>query len=117
MHLNAVFAVRIAKEAKSEDLVNRSVLFFVIYLLFAFIFTLLLCIFKVNLLEAFSGMIAAMGNVRPGLGEVGSVGNYTNIPIVAKWILSLIKRLGRLEIYAFLIIFTLFSRVNRVLTN
>ena len=106
MHPNAVIAVRVDKDAISEDLVNRSVLYVAIYILFVFISTMLLCIFSVNLLEAFSGTVAAMGNVGPGLGEVGSVGNYANLPIIAKWILSLMMLLGRLEIFAFLIIFT-----------
>jgi trk system potassium uptake protein TrkH len=106
MHPNAVIAVRIDKEAISDDLVSRSVLYVAIYILFVFISTLLLSIFNVNLLEAFSGTVAAMGNVGPGLGEVGSVGNYANLPGIAKWILSLMMLLGRLEIFAFLIIFT-----------
>jgi len=106
MHPNAVIAVRVDKEAISEDLANRSVLYVAIYIFFVFISTMLLCIFNVNLLEAFSGTVAAMGNVGPGLGEVGSIGNYANLPIIAKWILSLMMLLGRLEIFAFLIIFT-----------
>ena len=106
MHPNAVIAVRLDNDSLSEDLINKSVLYVAVYLVFAFISTLLLCIFNVNLLEAFSGTVAAMGNVGPGLGKVGSTGSFAYLPGIAKWILSLMMLLGRLEIYAFFMIFT-----------
>jgi trk system potassium uptake protein TrkH len=47
-----------------------------------------------------------MGNVGPGLGTVGSTGNFSQIPDAGKWLLSVVMLLGRLEIYALFIIIT-----------
>jgi trk system potassium uptake protein TrkH len=55
------------------------------------------------MLSAFSGSAAAMGNVGPGLGVVGSLDNYHYIPTAGKWVLSLTMLLGRLEIYGLLV--------------
>lgn len=106
MHPNAVIPVRIDGNAISDTLVSASVLYIAIYLSIALISTILLIIFGMNITEAFSGTIAAMGNVGPGLGQVGSFGNYSSIPAAAKWILSITMILGRLEIYALFIFFT-----------
>ena len=45
-----------------------------------------------------------MGNVGPGLGSVGSVGNFGHPPAPAKWILSATMLIGRLEIFALIAI-------------
>jgi trk system potassium uptake protein TrkH len=59
----------------------------------------------VNALEAFTGTIAAAGNVGPGLGTVGSTGNFSAIPSLGKWILTGVMLLGRLEVYGMLLFF------------
>lgn len=106
MHPNGVFAVRIDSRAIDGDLVSKSVLYIAVYLAIALISTILLILFGVDLTEAFSGTVAAMGNVGPGLGKVGSVGNFGYLPDAAKWVLSAAMLLGRLEIYALFIFFT-----------
>ncbi len=46
-----------------------------------------------------------LGNVSPGLGLVGPIDNYSNIPDLGKWLLSWCMLLGRLEIYTLIIFF------------
>ena len=59
----------------------------------------------VDILSAFSGAAATMGNVGPGLGSVGSASNFSQVPELGKWILSLTMLFGRLEIYGLVIFF------------
>jgi trk system potassium uptake protein TrkH len=61
-------------------------------------------------ISAFSGSAAAMGNVGPGLGTVGSANNFAHIPSAGKWILSFAMLVGRLEIYGLMICFVPFYR-------
>jgi len=105
MHPNAVIPIRIDGNAVDDELVSKGVLYIAIYLLVVFIATLLLLVIGVHITEAFSGTVATMGNVGPGLGSVGSSGNFSQLPSAGKWILSLTMLLGRLEIYAFFIFF------------
>jgi trk system potassium uptake protein TrkH len=106
MHPNAVIPIKIDGKAIPDSVVNKSVLYIGVYLGVVFVASLLLTALGVNLLEAFTGTVAAMGNVGPGLGSVGSVGNFNAIPVAGKWILSVVMLMGRLEIYAFFIAFT-----------
>lgn len=106
MHPNAVIPIRIDRKVVRDELISKSILYIDIYILIIFISTLLLSVLGVDILSAFSGTVATMGNVGPGLGMVGSTGNFNHIPELGKWLLSITMLLGRLEIYAFFIFFT-----------
>ena len=55
-----------------------------------------------------SGAAAALANIGPGLGEIiGPAGNYASLNDTAKWILSIAMLIGRLELIAVYVIFTL----------
>ena len=61
-----------------------------------------------DFLTAISGAASAISNVGPGLGDIiGPDGNYKNIPDVSKWILAFGMLLGRLELFAILVLFFL----------
>lgn len=54
--------------------------------------------FGVGLTEAMSTVVSAIGNVGPGLGAFGPVFSWAALPDAAKWILSVLMFIGRLEI-------------------
>lgn len=104
-HPHGVIPIKFGKGTIAKEVAESSVLYVVIYLSVVFFATLLLIAIGVNVLEAFSGTVATMGNVGPGLGKVGSVGNFSHIPAAGKWIYSSTMLLGRLEIYALVMFF------------
>ncbi|MBN1541130.1 TrkH family potassium uptake protein [candidate division KSB1 bacterium] len=106
MHPNAVIPIRIDGIALKEEVALKSILYIMVYLIIVFFSSVLLSAMGVDLLSAFSGTVAAMGNVGPGLGSVGSTGNFAHIPAAGKWLLSLTMLLGRLEVYALVIFIT-----------
>jgi trk system potassium uptake protein TrkH len=106
MHPNAVIRLRIDSKVIDQEIVSKSVLYVMIYLIIVFLSTMVLSIMGVDLIDSFTGTIATMGNVGPGLGTVGSTGNFSQIPDAGKWLLSVVMLLGRLEIYALFIIIT-----------
>ena len=59
------------------------------------------------MLESCTGSLALMSNVGPSFGVIGSVGNYAEIPSIAKFIMGIQMIIGRIEIYPLLIIITL----------
>ena len=71
---------------------------------------ILLTLMGVNTLDALTGSVANMGNVGPGFGAVGSLGNYSSIPAFGKFILAIEMLLGRVEIYSLLLLFMMFRR-------
>jgi len=104
-HPHGVIPIKFGKGTIAKEVAESSVLYVVIYLTVVFFATLLLIAIGVNALEAFSGTVATMGNVGPGLGKVGSVGNFSHISAAGKWIYSSTMLLGRLEIYALVMFF------------
>ena len=61
---------------------------------------------KILLLGAISGAATSISNVGPGLGStIGPNGNFSSLPDISKWILSFGMILGRLELFAILVLF------------
>ena len=104
LHPRAVLPVR-AGSMFDNKLVTMVLVFFAAYMSVAFIGWTLLMAFGVGLTEAMSTVISAMGNVGPGLGSFGPAFSWAALPDAAKWILSSLMLIGRLEIFGFLLIF------------
>ena len=104
LHPRAVLPVR-AGFPFANKLVTTVLVFFAAYLSVAFIGWTLLMAFGVDFTEAMSTVISAMGNVGPGLGSFGPAFSWAALPDAAKWILSSLMLIGRLEIFGFLLIF------------
>jgi trk system potassium uptake protein TrkH len=105
LHPRAVIPVRLNNKSLPESEISFNLLYIAFYLLVVSIAATVLIMMNVNVVDAFSGSIATMGNVGPGLGGVGSLGNYSHLPAIGKWILSSTMLLGRLEIFGLLIFF------------
>jgi len=103
LHPHAVIPVKLDGKEITPSALEMSVLYVSLYIFVVFISTILITLTGINSLEAFTGSAAAMGNVGPGLGAVGSMGNYSDIPAFGKWVLSGTMLLGRLEIFGFII--------------
>ena len=70
------------------------------------IIAMLLSISGLDFVTSISGAASSISNVGPGLGEIiGPDGNYKNLPNLSKWILAGGMLLGRLELFAVLVLF------------
>ena len=104
LHPRAVLPVRVGGLFDNK-LLTTVLVFFAAYLSVAFIGWTLLMAFGVGFTEAMSTVISSMGNVGPGLGSFGPAFSWAALPDAAKWILSSLMLIGRLEIFGFLLIF------------
>ena len=80
---------------------------FIFSFLFIFlIIAILLSVSGLDFVTSISGAASSISNVGPGLGEIiGPDGNYKNLPDLSKWILAAGMLLGRLELFAVLVLF------------
>ena len=104
-HPRAVLPLAIGDRVLEKDVAENAILYIVFYICIIFATTILLVALGTDTTEAFTGTVATMGNVGPGLAGVGSVGNFNHISDAGKWIFSVTMLLGRLEIYALLMFF------------
>ena len=102
---NSVFVIKYNEQKISNDFIN-SVLIFIFAYLFLFMFlAILLSITGLDFLSAISGAATSISNVGPGLGEmIGPNGNFKEVSDISKWLLSIGMLLGRLELFAVLVL-------------
>lgn len=103
-HPRAVFVTKVDNSVIDQEVIAASNLYIAVYLGVVFLSGLILTFMGVDIMSAFSGSAAAMGNVGPGFSLVSSLGNFSQIPAAGKWVLSIVMLLGRLEIYSFLML-------------
>jgi trk system potassium uptake protein TrkH len=104
IHPQGIIPVRLNHEAVSQDMIYKVMAFFQLYIL-TFIFgAMALSLMGVDFESAVGASIACLGNIGPGLGKVGPVGNYEFIPDAGIWVLSLLMLLGRLELFTVLVL-------------
>ena len=104
-HPNAIIRVKMNGMIQDNNIVNRAVLFIFFYIMFVVAGVIIITMFGVDLMTSFGVTIASMGNVGPGLGEVGSLDNYHMLPAGVKFICTVLMLLGRLELFGFIQLF------------
>ena len=104
---HGVFIMSFNGRSVTDDTYNSIMGFFFVYILIFILASVALSLFDLEFLTAFSAAASAISNVGPGLGNnIGPSANYSSIPNGAKWILSLTMLMGRLELFTFLVIFS-----------
>ena len=106
LHPNAILPVRINKQVISPSIVSTVLAFCFIYISIIVIGTLLMMAMGVGAEESMGCVISSIGNMGPGLGETGPAYSWNALPDAAKWLLSLLMLLGRLELFTVLLLFT-----------
>jgi trk system potassium uptake protein TrkH len=104
-HPNAVVSVRQANSIIDERHVSSAMTYISLYLFITFVATSILSMFNIDLLSGFTTSLSFMGNVGPGIGQYGSMGNYSTLPETVKFTYPVFMLLGRLEIYALFLLF------------
>ena len=103
---NSIIISKYNNQKISDSFINSVIIFIFSFLFIFLIIAMLLSISGLDFLTAISGAASAISNVGPGLGEmIGPDGNYKAIPDLSKWILSFGMLLGRLELFAVLVLF------------
>ena len=103
---NSVFILKYNNQKITDDYMSSVVVFIFAYLFIFILIAMLLSVTGLDFLSSISGAATSISNVGPGLGEIiGPNGNFNSIPEISKWILSFAMLLGRLELFAVLILF------------
>lgn len=106
IHPNAVVPVRHNGKAISNDIVSKIAAFVMLYMLIFILASVLLSIIGMDLSSSMGAVAACLANIGPGLGSTGPMKNYSEVPILGKWVLSAVMLLGRLELFTVIILFS-----------
>ena len=101
-----VFVIKYDQSAVDEKFIASIVSFIYFYIVIFFILTTLLSLTGLDFITAISGAATSISNVGPGLGPIiGPNGDFSSLPDLSKWILTVGMILGRLELFAILVLF------------
>ena len=106
LHPNAVLPVRVNKQVISPSIQSTVLAFTFLYAIIAIISILVMMGFGVGFLESIGTVISSIGNMGPGLGTCGPAFSWSELPDAAKWLLSFLMLLGRLELFTVLLLFS-----------
>ncbi|MDR3219238.1 MAG: TrkH family potassium uptake protein [Dysgonamonadaceae bacterium] len=102
----AIIPVRLNGQALSFGVVQRLMAFVFLYIFIIFFSWGVLILSGMSFTEAMGAAVTAIGNVGPGFGENSFSGSFIGIPDFAKWYMSMLMIVGRLEIFTALVLFT-----------
>lgn len=106
MHPQAIIPVRLSGKAVQPQIVTNILAFIVTYVWIFLTGSLIISSFGYDLDSSMGAVAATLGNIGPGIGDVGPMDNFAHIPPLAKWILSFLMLIGRLELFTVLVLFS-----------
>lgn len=104
VHPHAIMPVKLNGKAVQQDIIYKVMAFFLIYIIIFAAGTMIMSLMGLDFETAIGSSAATLGNIGPGIGNVGPVENYASIPHGGKWVLAFLMLLGRLELFTVLIV-------------
>lgn len=98
--------VRLNKHLLPSDVVFKILAMLSIYLILLVASVFILQLIGLDFETSIGSAISALGNTGPALGNTGPAFNWAWLPDAAKWYLSFLMLVGRLEIFTVIVIFT-----------
>ncbi len=105
IHPNAVIPVRINNQALPSDTVMGVLMFISLYLLCILVGWAVLCLLGIGFSDALGLVASSMGNAGLAFGDFGPAYSWNAMPDAAKWVLSFVMLIGRLEMFCVLLMF------------
>lgn len=105
LHPRAVLPVKVNNETVGPQVSVTVYTFFATYLLCIVVGWILVMLCGVGFTESLSTVLSSIANVGPALENFGPVFSWSALPDAAKWILSALMFIGRLEIFGILLLF------------
>ena len=101
-----IFIIKYDNNNVNEKFMASIIAFIYLYIVIFFVIAALLSLSGLDFTTSISGAATSISNVGPGLGElIGPNGNFSQLPDFSKWVLSFGMILGRLELFAILVLF------------
>ncbi len=106
LHPNAISPVKIGRVPIPNNIIFAVLAFLFVYVALIVLLTLLMSASGLDVVTAFSAVVACINNTGPGLNEVGPATTYAVLTDFQTWICTIAMLLGRLELFTLLIVFT-----------
>lgn len=106
IHPNAVIPVRYSGHTVPPQIITNILAFIIFYIIIYLISVLIMSFWGLDFMTSMGAVAATLGNIGPGIYNVGPAENFTFIPDGGKYFLSFLMLLGRLELFTVIILLT-----------
>ena len=106
MHPSAVIPIRLNKKAVPDEVTGAVLAFIMFYIIVFALGSILLAAMGIEFDTAIGAVATSLGNVGPGISDVGPSHTFNFLPNAAKWELTFLMLVGRLELFTVLVLFT-----------
>jgi trk system potassium uptake protein TrkH len=106
VHPRGYIPIKLAGQVIENNIIFAVLAFMLVYGSAIIVITMLLAATGLDLVTAFSAVVACINNTGPGLGAVGPSTNYAGLSDFQSWLLVCAMLLGRLELLTVLVLFT-----------
>ncbi|TAH48987.1 MAG: TrkH family potassium uptake protein [Betaproteobacteria bacterium] len=106
MHPNAAYSVRIGGQVAPQNILFAVLAFGFMYMVSLVSLTLIMTFTGLDVITAFTAIVACLNNTGPGLGAVGPSTTYAVLDDFQTWVCIFAMLLGRLEIFTLLVVLT-----------
>jgi len=106
LHPRLVSEVKTEKKTVNTTIIRAILVFFFLYILLAFVASLIVSLDGYNIETTISAVLSALGNIGPALGDAGPMSNFGIFSNLSKIVLTFCMLAGRLEIFPVLILFS-----------
>ena len=108
IHPRAIVPLKLNEQVVAPRIMTHVIIFLLLYMMVFILGSVLMSILGYDFMTSVGAVATCLGNVGPGIGEVGPVDNFGHLSDAAKWLLSLMMLLGRLELFTILVLLTPF---------
>lgn len=108
---NAVIPVRVGTRTISNDVVSTVGVFVLLYFIILFVCAVIYSLVGMPAVDSLTTSVSCLGNLGAAFGAEGSMGNYSQVPGLAKFIMGIEMLIGRLELFPVFAVFSI-SRKN-----
>jgi trk/ktr system potassium uptake protein len=82
------------------------IIFLLLYIMIFILGSVVMSVMGYDFLTSIGAVATSLGNVGPAIGKVGPMNNFAWLSDPAKWLLSFLMLLGRLELFTILVLLT-----------
>jgi trk system potassium uptake protein len=106
VHPRAIVPLKLNGQVVAPRIMTHVIIFLLLYMMIFILGSVLMSVIGYDFMTSVGAVATSLGNVGPGIGKVGPVDNFAHLSDAAKWLLSFLMLLGRLELFTILVLMT-----------
>ena len=106
IHPRAVVPLKLNGQVVAPRIMTHVIIFLLLYMMIFILGSVVMSAMGYDFMTSVGAVATSLGNVGPGIGKVGPVDNFAHLSDAAKWLLSFLMLLGRLELFTILVLMT-----------